>query len=154
MGFVAPALSDEAVVEDRPPFFVVLDFEKNEESDAEGRTTVSDIIMDWVEGVGFGSRAQTPVMHRPASHGISGPFFLTHPSLDFHPVSRSLSKMAHGDGAAVELKKKKKAKKEKGEYMRRISCSGRSALKHENFLRQWNPRPITRRRVRKSTLLL
>lgn len=49
-GFAAPALSDVLVVEDRPAFFVVLDFEKNEESDAEGRAIVSDIIMDWVKG--------------------------------------------------------------------------------------------------------
>ena len=50
MGFAAPALSDVGVSEDRPGFFAVLDFEKNEESDAEGRTIVSDIIMDWGKG--------------------------------------------------------------------------------------------------------
>ena len=36
--------------------------------------------------------------------------------------------MAHEEGVAVELKKKKKFKKEKGEYMRRISPTSRSAL--------------------------
>lgn len=36
--------------------------------------------------------------------------------------------MGHGDGTVVELEKKKKSKREKGEYMRRISCSSRSAL--------------------------
>ena len=46
MGLVAPALSDVGVAEDRPAFFAALDLEKNEESDAEGRTIVSDIIMD------------------------------------------------------------------------------------------------------------
>lgn len=34
----------EVVAEDRPVFFVVLEFVKNEESDAEGRTIASDII--------------------------------------------------------------------------------------------------------------
>lgn len=76
-GLVAPALSDVVVPEDRPPFFVILDFEKNEESDAEGRTTVSDIIMDWVEGEGFGNTAVPPIMI--TGHGIPGPFFLTLP---------------------------------------------------------------------------
>lgn len=43
------------------------------------------------------------------------------------PASQILQKMAHEDGAVVELKKKK-SKKEKGEYMRRISRSSLSAL--------------------------
>jgi hypothetical protein len=43
---VAPALSDAVVAEDRPVFFVVLDVEKNEESDVEGRRIVSDIITE------------------------------------------------------------------------------------------------------------
>ena len=50
MGFMAPAPSDVLVVEGRSAFLVVFGFEKNEESDAEGRTIVSDIITDWVEG--------------------------------------------------------------------------------------------------------
>lgn len=54
MGRVAPALSELVVPEDRPEFFVALDLEKNEESDPEGRTIVSDIIMDWVERRGSG----------------------------------------------------------------------------------------------------
>ena len=73
MGLVAPVvLSDVVVAEDRPAF-VVLDFEKNEESDAEGRTIVSDIIMDWVEGKGAPETELYPDMI--ASHGISGPSF-------------------------------------------------------------------------------
>ena len=36
--------------------------------------------------------------------------------------------MVREDGTVVELKKKKKSNKEKGEYMRRISCSSPSAL--------------------------
>ena len=80
MGLVAPvAVSDVVVVEDRPALFVVLDFEKNEESDAEGRTIVSDIIMDWVEE----KRALETELYPDviASHGISGPpFVLSLPS--------------------------------------------------------------------------
>lgn len=42
--------------------------------------------------------------------------------------------MPREDDAIVELKKKKKSKKEKGEYMRKISrLAGRSALSPENF---------------------
>jgi len=63
-GLVAPVPSEVVVAEDRPAFFVVLDFEKNEESDVEGRTTVSDIIMDWVEGGGFGNTAVPRCDHR------------------------------------------------------------------------------------------
>ena len=79
MGFAAPALSDVLVAGDRPAFFVVLDFEKNEESDAEGRTIVSDIIMDWVKGEGLGSRGCSPDLI-VTGHAISGPVFLTPPS--------------------------------------------------------------------------
>lgn len=43
-GLVAPVPPEVEVAEDRPAFFVVLGFVKNEESDAEGRTIVSDII--------------------------------------------------------------------------------------------------------------
>lgn len=76
MGLVAPVvLLDEVVAEDRPAFFVVLDFEKNEESDAEGRTTVSDIIMDWVEGKKAPRTELYPDMI--VSHGVAGPPSLT-----------------------------------------------------------------------------
>ena len=64
IGFVAPVVSDVVVAEGRSAFFVVLDFEKNEESDAEGRTIVSDIITDWVEGECFGTRAVPQHHHR------------------------------------------------------------------------------------------
>lgn len=75
MGLVAPVVLSDAVAEDRPASFAVLDFEKNEESDAEGRTTVSDIIMDWVEGKRAPETQLYPDMI--ASHGIPGPCFLT-----------------------------------------------------------------------------
>lgn len=74
MGLVAPVVpSDVVVAEDRPAFFMVLDFEKNEESDAEGRTIVSDIIMDWVEGKRAPETELYPDMI--AGHGISSPSF-------------------------------------------------------------------------------
>jgi hypothetical protein len=44
MGLVAPVPLDVVVAEDRPAFFTDLDLVKNEESDVEGRTIVSDII--------------------------------------------------------------------------------------------------------------
>jgi hypothetical protein len=80
MGLVAPVvLSDVVVAGDRPAFFVVLDFEKNEESDVEGRTIVSDIIMDWVEGKRAPQTELYPDMI--ASHGIPvRSLLLTHPS--------------------------------------------------------------------------
>jgi len=49
--------------------------------------------------------------------------------------------MAREDGAIVELKKKKKSKKEKGEYMRHMSCSTRSALNMKfSFAREFRDR--------------
>ena len=68
-------LSGVVVAEDRPASFAVLDFEKNEESDAEGRTIVSDIIMDWVQGKRAPETELYPDMI--AGHGIAGPPFLT-----------------------------------------------------------------------------
>ena len=81
MGFAAPALSDVLVAEDRPASFVVLDFEKNEESDAEGRTIVSDIIMEWVKGEGLGSREAVPRPNRHRSRDLRS--FLSHTSIPF-----------------------------------------------------------------------
>lgn len=75
MGLVAPALSDVGVAEDRPAFFAALDLEKNEESDAEGRTIASDIIMDWAEGRSPETELYPDMI---TGHGISGPPFLSH----------------------------------------------------------------------------
>lgn len=49
---VAPVAPGAVVAEDRPAFFVVLDFVKKEESEAEGRTIVSDIICGLGRGEG------------------------------------------------------------------------------------------------------
>lgn len=92
MGLVAPVVPlDEVVAEDRPAFFVVLDFEKNEESDAEGRTIVSDIIMDWVEGKKAPRTELYPDMI--ASHGVAGPLSLT---LLLRLLSRFLKLVGNG----------------------------------------------------------
>ena len=92
MGLVAPVvLLDEVVAEDRPASFVVLDFEKNEESDAEGRTIVSDIIMDWVEGKKAPRTELYPDMI--ASHGVAGPLSLT---LLLRLLSRFLKLVGNG----------------------------------------------------------
>jgi len=57
--------------------------------------------------------------------------------------------MVHEGGAVVELKKKKKSKKEKGEYMRQTSYRSLSALSVKIFLLQRVPQPITERSIRK-----
>ena len=88
MGFVALGPSEVVAAEDRSAFFVVLDFEKNEESDAEGRTTVSDIIMDWVEGEGLGTRA-VPLECYHRSRGLRS--VLSHTSIPFPQTHRGWS---------------------------------------------------------------
>lgn len=129
MGLVAPGLSDAVVAEDRPAFFVVLDFEKNEESDAEGRTIASDIIMDWVEALRERAPGTQLYPDMIESRVTGSPVrSFSHPSLSFRLVSPNLQTMTREDGVVVESKKKKRSKREKGEYMRQTSCPSLSAL--------------------------
>lgn len=131
MGFEPPVQPEVLVAEDRPAFFVALGFVKNEVSDAEGRTIVSDIIcgVGWKRSRGRVSWKHTRYPDMITGHGVSGPF-LSHSTLISACclASQNLQEMGHEDGAVVELKKKMKSKKEKGEYMRPIFCSSRSAL--------------------------
>ena len=82
IGLVALAPPGLVVTEDRPASFVALAFVKNEESDAEGRTIVSDIIC----GLGSGGKERTSeaeLYRYPdmiTGHGISGPFLTHSPS--------------------------------------------------------------------------
>ena len=65
MGFmVAPGPPDVVGAEDRPESFVVLDLVKNEESDAEGRRIVSDIIC------GLGREGEREVLGGRAAPGV------------------------------------------------------------------------------------
>jgi len=84
-GFGAPALSDVAVTGDLSAFFVVLDLEKNEESDAEGRTIVSDIIMDWVKE-GLPNQRAVPRHNRHRSRDLRSA--LSHTSIPFPETHR------------------------------------------------------------------
>jgi len=79
VGLPAAALSEVVAPEDRPAFFVVLDLEKNEVSDAEGRTTASDIIMDWVEVKGRRNRAVPRYDYRSRGLQSAAASFLTPP---------------------------------------------------------------------------
>jgi hypothetical protein len=62
-------------------------------------------------------------------HGTSGPLLSHTPFFRlFVSLPKNLQEMGHEDGTVVALQKKKKSRKEKGEYMRRIFCSSWSAL--------------------------
>ena len=132
IGFEPPVPPEVLVAEDRPAFFVALGFVKNEVSDAEGRTIVSDIIcgVGWRGGRGRESWKHTRYPDMITGHGISGPL-LTFSHTHLWPcclASKNLQEMGHQDGAVAQLRKDKKFKKKKGEYMRRILSSGWSAL--------------------------
>jgi len=81
----------------------------------------------WIGWEEIGPRRQSCTLEMITGHGISGPLF-SHSSLAFCPVPQNSYKMAHEDGAVVELKMKKKFKKENSEYMRKISSQTRPAL--------------------------
>jgi hypothetical protein len=134
MGLVPPVPLDVVVAGDRPAFFTDLDLVKNEESDVEGRTIVSDIIHGLC---GRGREvSERRLYHNPdmiTGHGVPVRFFLT-PSVPpvLRPISQNTKKMVCEDGATVERRRRKSSKKETGEYMRRISFPGLPALKAKN----------------------